>query len=379
MKIVCDDRIPFLRGVLEPYADVIYKSGAETTPEDVKDADILITRTRTMCGPSLLDGSGVRMIATATIGFDHIDTEWCASHGIEWVNAPGCNSGSVCQYVASALCCMSARYSLDLRKLTLGVVGVGNVGSKVVRLGRLLGMKVLSCDPPREALEGGEGYVGLEEICSCCDIVTLHVPLTAEGAYPTVHLFDGKRLASMKDGAILINSSRGPVVDGKALLGELRRGRLRAVLDVWENEPFPDRELMSLCDIVTPHIAGYSAAGKALGTAMAVRAVSRRYGLPLDDWYPVSIPGPEGGLDLTIDAGSMSCHEVLMRALESTYDVLSDDARLRYEPSGFEYQRGHYPVRREPSAYTVQLLDADAERAEVLEKAGFGKVVIRVR
>ena len=109
MKIVCDDRIPFLRGVLEPYADVIYKSGAETTPEDVKDADILITRTRTMCGPSLLDGSGVRMIATATIGFDHIDTEWCASHGIEWVNAPGCNSGSVCQYLASALCCMSAR------------------------------------------------------------------------------------------------------------------------------------------------------------------------------------------------------------------------------------------------------------------------------
>ena len=112
---------------------------------------------------------------------------------------------------------------------------------------------------------------------------------------------------------------------------------------------------------------------------MAVRAVSRRYGLPLDDWYPVSIPGPEGGLDLTIDAGSMSCHEVLMRALESTYDVLSDDARLRYEPSGFEYQRGHYPIRREPSAYTVQLLDADAEMAEVLEKAGFGKVVIRVR
>lgn len=377
MKIVCDDRIPFLKGVLEPYAEVVYKPGAMTTCEDVRNADALITRTRTMCGSELLAGSKVKLIATATIGFDHIDTEWCASHGVDWVNAPGCNSSSVRQYVASALCEISRRFSLDLSGKKLGVVGAGNVGSKVIGLGHLLGMEVLVCDPIRATAEESGGYVSIDRICECCDVVTVHVPLVKDGQWPTMHLFDAKRLGSLKNGAVLINSSRGAVVDNMALLKELESGRIRAVLDVWENEPRVCRELLGLCSIATPHIAGYSADGKAMGTAMAVRAISRYFGLPLNYWYPDLVPAPQTGLEIMMDTEGRDCQWVLRQALLKTYDIMSDDALLRENPEGFEFQRGHYPIRREPSAYTVCLSRNVAGAAEVLKNAGFGKVVIQ--
>ena len=373
MKIVCDDRIPFLRGVFGDTAECVYLPGAETGRGDLIDADAVITRTRTLCGPKLLEGTRVRFIASATIGTDHIDKAWCAENGIAWSNAPGCNSGSVRQYIASALCVLKRRHSLDFSKLTLGVVGVGNVGSKVADLGRTLGMRVLLCDPPRAAREGGEGFTDLDTLWRGSDIVSLHVPLEREGLYPTVHLIDSKRLGS--DGnrdKILINSSRGAVVDNAALREALEAGRLRAaVLDVWENEPDIDLRLLQLVDIATPHIAGYSADGKARGTMMAVRAVAEALDLPRKDWSPAGIPEPEGGLVYECEAGE----DLVEMALLASYDILADDAALRAHPENFEYLRGHYPVRREAPAWTLRLHGADEAQADVLRKLGFGRVI----
>jgi len=346
MKIICDDKIPFLRGVLEPYAEVVYLPGAAICAADVRNADALIVRTRTRCDAALLQGSSVRVIASATIGYDHIDTEWCSGHGIEWSNAPGCNSGSVAQYVESALLTLSRLHGLDLGSLTLGIVGVGHVGSKVEKLARRLGMRVLLCDPPRAFFpapagvtpHAAEDFCSLDDLVAGSDIITLHVPLDDS----TRHMFDATRLASMRHDQILINTSRGEVVDCLALRDLLARrhaagispsdhtpgGPGAAVLDVWENEPDIDRELLRLVDIGTPHIAGYSADGKANGTTAAVRFVARRLGIsPLRDWFvsPDSIPP----------------------AAYPGYDVTRDSDALKSTPDNFEFFREHYPIRRE--------------------------------
>ena len=376
MKIVCDNKIPFLRGVFEPYAGVVYLPGGETTPEVVRDADALITRTRTACNATLLAGSSVRVVASATIGFDHIDTAWCEAHGILWRNAPGCNASSVRQYIAAVLCTLARRHGLQLDGMTLGVVGVGHVGSQVAEVASALGMNVLLCDPPRarafSAAPTGNLFVSLDTICRESDIVTLHVPLSREGEDATWHLFDAARMASLRPDQILINSSRGPVVDNAALKAALRAKALRgAVLDVWENEPEPDRELLALLDIATPHIAGYSADGKANGTMMSVRTVASVLGLPLSDWRPEAIPAPAQPLTFTLDAAGKTRQEVLSEAIIHTYDPLADDRALRTHPERFEQLRGDYPIRREPSAFTLRLQGGEPGLAETLRALGF--------
>ncbi len=372
MKIVCDNKIPFLRGVLEPYAEVVYLPGKETTPEAVRDADALITRTRTVCTEALLKGSSVKVIATATIGYDHIDTAWCERNGIIWRNAPGCNSWSVKQYISSALVRLARKHSLDLEGMTLGVVGVGNVGSKVALAGEALGMRVLLNDPPRARREGAEGFVSLDEILEKSDIITLHTPLSREGEDATYHLFDSGRIASMKRSQILINSSRGPVVDNSALKRALKtRSILGGVLDVWEGEPDIDRELIDLLDISTPHIAGYSADGKANGTVASVRTVASVLGLPLTGWSPESMPAPDRPLEFSVNASGKTSAEVLGEAILYSYDILSDSDALRRSPELFEKLRGDYPVRREPSAFTLHLEGGTAAQARSLESLGF--------
>ena len=205
-KIVCDDKIPFLRGVFEPWAEVVYLPGAAISRADVAAADALVTRTRTSCTRELLEGSRVRVIASATIGYDHIDTAWCEAHGIRWFNAPGCNASSVCQYVCSVLCVLARDMGLDFRKTTLGVVGVGNVGSRVASAARALGMKVLLCDPPRARREGTEGFTDIGTIVAQSDIISLHVPLIRSGEDRTEHLFDARMLSRMRPDQILINT-----------------------------------------------------------------------------------------------------------------------------------------------------------------------------
>lgn len=373
MKIVADNKIPFLKGVFEPYAEVVYLPGKETTAETVKDADAIITRTRTICNEALLKDSSVKVIATATIGFDHIDTAWVESAGIRWANAPGCNSWSVKQYIASVLCTLAIRHGLRFDELTLGVVGVGNVGSKVASVGRALGMKVLLNDPPRARREGSDGFVSLDSIISSCDIVTVHVPLTKEGEDSTFHLFDEARLAAMKPAQFLINSSRGPVVDNRALKAALGKKALKgAVLDVWEGEPDLDPEFVAMLDITTPHIAGYSADGKANGTTMSVRTVARTLGIKeLENWSADGIPAPEQALEFALDAAGKTRQEVLAEAILHTYDVRVDSSKLRANLGQFEKLRGDYQIRREPSAFTIKLNGADITTVEALRALDF--------
>lgn len=372
MKIVCDNKIPFLRGVFEPYAEVLYLPGKQTCAEVVKDADALITRTRTACNETLLKDSTVKAIASATIGYDHIDTQWCERVGIFWSNAPGCNSWSVKQYIASVLCVLARKHALCLNELTLGVVGVGNVGSKVAEIAELLGMKVLLNDPPRARKEGQDGFVSLDELVDKADIISLHVPLNKNGEDATFHLFDSKRIAMLRSDQMLINSSRGPVVDNQALKAALKQKAIRAaVLDVWEGEPEIDTELLSLLDIATPHIAGYSADGKANGTTAAVRTVARQLGLPLAEWTASGIPAPIQSLDFSLDAASMSDQQLFSEAILYTYDVQFDSASMKAHPELFENLRGDYPIRREPTAFTLHLSNATEHQRHILAQIGF--------
>jgi erythronate-4-phosphate dehydrogenase len=276
MKIVADDKIPFLRGALEPFAEVVYLPGKQISQDDLKDADALLIRTRTKCTESLLEGTKIKFIGTATIGFDHIDTDYCESRKITWTNAPGCNSSSVQQYIAAALLKISSSDKFTLKDKTLGIVGVGNVGSKVEKLARCIGMNILLNDPPRARVEGSTNFHSLDTVLSESDIVTVHVPLNLTGEDFTFNLFNEEIFSKLRQGAWFINSSRGEVADTQSLKQVLLEGILKgAVIDVWENEPDIDRDLMKLALIATPHIAGYSTDGKANGTAMVVNSLAK--------------------------------------------------------------------------------------------------------
>ena len=387
MLIVADSKIPYLEGVFEPYADMRYLDPGEFTPETVRDADALIVRTRTKCGAALLEHSRVRIVATATIGTDHIDTDWCNLHGIFCRNAAGCNAASVAQYMASALLRVSLRHGVDLKGKTLGIVGCGNVGTKVAAAAAALGMNVLLNDPPRAEREGSIGFVSLERIQQDADFITLHVPLWGAeyGEFRTEHLADDAFFRGLKRKPFFFNASRGDVVDESALKNAIRNGLISgSVLDVWHNEPDIDRELLSLVDFATPHIAGYSADGKANGTAMAVESVVKEsfwinYSYNALDPLRESIQQVKAGIlakvpvpaDPVITLDPASPHP-LADAVFASYDVAEDDAALRAAPEDFEALRGSYRVRREFPAYTVcSDKPLPSELRDTLLKLGF--------
>lgn len=365
ITIVADKHIPFLQGALEPYARVIYLQGDQIRKSDLLKADGLITRTRTNCNSSLLESTAVKFIATATIGFDHIDTDYCEAHDIHWNHAPGCNSSSVMQYMASALSRLSAIHHFTLGNKIIGVVGVGYVGAKVVQLSKILGMSPILNDPPREAVEGKNDFTGMDEILECADIISLHVPLQLKGPFSTFHMVDEVFLSRLGKKPMLINTSRGPVTDTNAVKRALRAGRISGyVADVWENEPSVDTGLIDMADIATPHIAGYSVEGKANGTAACVRAASKFFGFGIDDWYPGALPQPANPL-IRIDPAGKTDEEILLDALNHSYDIRFDDILLRNAPEKFEEHRNRYPVRREFSAFMAEL---EEEREVVLQK-----------
>ncbi|MGQ1890160.1 4-phosphoerythronate dehydrogenase [Thermophagus sp. OGC60D27] len=370
MLIVADDKIPFLKGVLEPYAEVVYLPGASISHQDVKEADALIVRTRTKVNSGLLSGSKVKGVVSATIGTDHMDIPWLEKNNIAWANAPGCNSGSVKQYIASVFATLElSGYSLQGK--TLGVVGVGNVGSKVVKVGEAFGMKVLMSDPPRKEREKDFPNTDLNVLLQVSDVVTFHVPLTKDGNYPTFHLLNDTSLLMMKRGCILINSSRGEVVDEQTLLRGLGTGLIdKAILDVWEHEPAILQKLQDELMLGTPHIAGYAVDGKANGTAAAVRFVSNMFQLGLEDWYPNDLPAPEN-MSLTIRDNDEALNLKLAQAILQTYDVSEDARRLAEHPEKFEDLRGNYPVRRELSCWTVTVPDENQELIKSLQLLGF--------
>ena len=371
MKIVIDENIPFIQGVFEPWAEVTYSPGRAIDAAMVKDADALIVRTRTRCDSSLLKESRVKIVASATIGFDHLDTVWLEKAGVKWVNAPGCNSGSVMQYITAILFSLARRYSLDLRHLTLGIVGVGNVGSKVARAAEAIGMRVLLNDPPRHRHEGGGDFHPLERLLAESDILTLHVPLTLERADKTRHLISGSTLSELKRNCIIINSSRGEVVNNAALRDALNdRIILGAALDVWEGEPEADIKLVELVDFATPHIAGYSIDGKANATINSVREVAATLNIPLTDWKPASLTQPpEPVIDLTHFGSDTDPLDIVASAVMHTYQPEEDGLLFRSNPGDFEYLRDNYRIRREFGSFSVRTTDLKA--GKILSDLGF--------
>ncbi len=377
MKIVADNKIPFLEGALEPFAEVQYLAGADINNEVLINADVLITRTRTKCNESTLKGSNVKLITSATIGFDHIDTKWCDANNITWTNAPGCNSESVKQYIGAVLALLVDEKGWTLKDKSIAVVGVGNVGSKVSAMASALGMTVYEIDPPRANNEDADSFHNLDDVAEMADIITFHTPLTREGVDRTYHLCDASLLSRMKPDAVVINSSRGEVVNGEALKEALLNKQIgAAVLDVWENEPNIDTELLNNVWIATPHIAGYSQDGKAKGTQMSVQAISRFFNLGIDNWEAQGIPQPEAPL-ISIDCVGLDDVQVIAKAMLHTYPLKRDDADLRKDVSQFEHLRGAYPVRREFQAYSVELLNGSQLIREQLLQLGFIKVSIK--
>jgi erythronate-4-phosphate dehydrogenase len=371
MKVIIDNKIPYIKGALEPFAEVIYLPGKETTPEIAKDADAIITRTRTKCNEQLLDGSSVMMIATATIGYDHIDTAYCEKVGIEWTNAPGCNSWSVAQYVMAALHTLALEKKIELSAMTIGVIGAGNVGSKVARFCSLLGMNVLVSDPPRQRAEGAEGFVPLADIQRMADIITVHTPLTKSGEDKTFHLIDERFIDGCEKDFFLINSARGEIMDSKSVLTALKFGKIKeAILDCWENEPEIDLDLLDHTFISTPHIAGYSRDGKANGTKMSIQAISRKFGLGIDNWECSNVELPENAT-IVIDGTEKTDQDVIAEAVLATYPIMEDNGRLKFNPRTFEKQRGDYPVRREFPVYTVNVKNVDEKALAILSGLGF--------
>jgi len=371
LRIVADDKIPFLKGVLEPFAEVTYLPGNQINRTNIMGSDALLVRTRTRCNSELLAGTPVKYIGTATIGFDHIDTAFCEENNIKWISAPGCNSSSVQQYIAAALLRISAESGLSLKGKTIGIIGVGNVGSKVQKLANVLGMNVLLNDPPRERREGKNNFVGLDQLLIESDIITLHVPLNMDGEDRTFHMFNNEVFYKVKRRCWLINSSRGEVVETEALKNALSGERIEgAVLDVWEREPEIDIPLMHMAFLATPHIAGYSADGKANGTAMIVKNLCESFNIPLAGWYPSEVPGTQDPV-LAIDCTGKTSEEIVRKAVNHTYNIVEDDVRLRFDPSRFEIERENYPVRREFSYYSINLKDGNEEAEKLLRDLGF--------
>jgi erythronate-4-phosphate dehydrogenase len=371
MKIIIDDKIPYMEGALEPFAEVVYLPGNLTTAEAVKDADALITRTRTLCNRDVLEGSKVRFIATATIGFDHIDTRYCKAEGIEWINAPGCNAQSVNQYISSALVSWSMKKGLPLKDKTIGIVGVGQVGSRVAETCDVLGMKVLLNDPPRERSEGPSQFVSLRKIQEQADIISFHVPLNMAGVDRTYHMVNRQFLENLERKPLIINSSRGEVFFSEDVLFARGADRIAGmVIDCWENEPRLDLDLLKLADYGIPHIAGYSQDGKANGTKTSVRAVSRFFGLGIDDWEPPFIDPPRNPA-IELDGSGQNEASILAEAILSTYDIGDDDAALRNDPESFEQLRGDYPVRREFDSFSIRAANIEPETLNKLGRLGF--------
>jgi erythronate-4-phosphate dehydrogenase len=371
IRIIADNKIPFLNGALEKHAEVVYLPGKEINRENLKDADALLIRTRTKCTESLLKETNIRFIGTATIGFDHIDTQYCEKHKIHWINAPGCNSSSVQQYFAASLLKMASEFRYNLKDKKIGIIGVGNVGTKVEKFARTIGMNILLNDPPRAKVEGDKNFVSIEAILNESDIVTIHVPLKVVGDNCTYHLFNDKVFKQMRKGAWFINSSRGEVTETVALKKALRSGKLGgAIIDVWENEPDIDLELMEKAFIATPHIAGYSTDGKANGTAMVVNSLGKYFDLPLKNWYPENIPQPSSP-EIVIDGKGKSDEDIIREAVFQTYNITGDDTNLRFSPSDFEKQRGAYPLRREFTSYSVKLKNCTKKSQKTLESLGF--------
>ncbi len=371
MKIVADPNIPFVQEAFQALGEIALVPGREISAADVREADVLLVRSVTNVSPALLEGSRVKFVATATIGFDHVDRGYLEKRGIGFASAAGCNANSVGEYIVAALLELARRQKSRLAGRCLGVVGVGNVGTRVARYAEALGMRVLRNDPPRQRAERSANFVTLDQVLAEADMITLHVPLIKSGPDTTFHLFDKERLHGLNiRRPILLNSSRGPVIDNGALAKAINGDWLGGVvLDVWENEPEISPELLEIVDVGTPHIAGYSFDGKVNGTRMIYEAVCGFFGRPAT-WQPVLPPPVVPRMEVKALAGE-PVEDVLRRVISGLYDINADDARLRSNLQEFDKLRAQYPIRREFFNTELVLCGGSAELRQILTALGF--------
>ncbi len=376
LRILCDEKMPHAREAFASLGTVATLPVHAIVREAVMETDILLVRSGLRIDASLLDGTPVRYVASATAGTDHVDRAYLAGRGIPFDYAPGCNADSVVEYVFAALFHLAAARGCELEGKTLGIVGCGHVGGRLARRAPALGLHVLCCDPPLAETNGGAGYHAYQDVLGASDILSFHTPLIREGASPTHHLLDAPALGRMKQGAWLINASRGAVVDGRALGEALDQGRLDAVvLDVWEGEPEVDLGLMQRIDIATPHIAGHSYEGKVNGTIQLYEALQRYLGVRGEwDARTILAPGPEDHLALTWPATTRSVEAGLRIVVRSMYNIVADDRAFRdalatqadEQAAFFRRLRRDYPRRRTFGMFSMAAPPTDAPTVRAL-------------
>lgn len=389
MKIICATNMPFVLEAFSTLGESKVLEGRDISAADVRDADLLALRSTTRVDRGLLQGSKVRFVGTATIGTDHLDLDYFQEAGIQWCFAPGCNANSVSEYITAALLTLGERHGLTLEGKTLGVIGVGNVGSRVVAKARALGMRVLMNDPPRARAQRefeisdsrlqNEEFVDLEQVLAESDIITVHVPLTKQGPDKTLHLADERFFSRARKGLIFLNAARGPVVDSPALLRALESGQVsHVVLDTWEGEPRYRTDVLDRVDIATPHIAGHSFEGKVMGTVMVYREACRFLGVPAT-WSHEPLMPPTLVPAMEVDAAGRSDEAVLREVVRKLYDIEADDRRFRESAGGdeaarakaFDRLRKDYPERREFQYTEVRLRNGSAALRRKLDGLGF--------
>lgn len=373
VKILVDENMPYARELFSRLGEVKPVPGRPIPEDELADAQALMVRSVTKVNASLLSGTAVKFVGTATAGTDHVDQAWLGEAGIGFSAAPGCNAIAVVEYVFSALLMLAERDGFTLKDRTVGIVGVGNVGSRLQARLEAWGVRTLLCDPPRADRGDAGDFRPLEALVREADILTFHTPLFKEGTYKTLHLVDDALISALKPGAILINACRGRVVDNAALLTRLEAGQdLSVVLDVWEPEPDLNVELLKRVDIGTPHIAGYTLEGKARGTTQVFEAFSAFIGHRQQVALDTLLPAPEFG---RITLHGPLDQPTLKRLAHLVYDVRRDDAPLRKVagiPGEFDKLRKNYLERREWSSLYIQCDDAEA--ASLLHKLGFTAV-----
>lgn len=332
MKIIIESHIPYIKGLLEPYAQVEYLEPEAFSPQKVSDADALIVRTRTRCDENLLSGTKVRFVGTATIGTDHINLDYCQRSDIAVASAPGCNAPAVAQYVLSCVGRFVSRNRMATSDCVIGIVGVGHIGKIIAKWAKTAGFKTLLCDPPRAIAEGDRGFVSLDEVKAKANVITFHTPLTKTGEYATYHICDADFVKSMSRCRLLINAARGAIFDTVAVsdVGD----NVELVTDCWENEPDISSSLLAKSSLATPHIAGYSLQGKMRATSMIVKELASYFGLPVN-------------VDALIDIPKTTLNPSLDRIMQSC-DLSDISMRLKADSSRFEELRNTYKLRLEP-------------------------------
>jgi len=374
MHIIVDENIVLAEEAFSSFGNARLVNGRSLTNDAIRDAEILIVRSITKVNEELLKKSNVKFVGTATIGTDHIDLEYLKSRDIRFADAKGCNADSVAEYVFAALLKVASEKNISLNGKSIGVIGVGNIGSRIVRLAESLGLIVLKNDPPLERKGIGRNYVGIDDALQA-DIITFHVPMSYEGIDKTFHLLNENNLKKIKSGTVIINTSRGAVIDNIALLSESVKKEFNLILDVWENEPSINSDLLAKTKIATPHIAGYSFEGKVNGTKMIYNSLCKFLNVN-SAWEPKLPPIERKDLQLL---DGKSSEEKLFKLFSSIYDIENDDARLReiskhklIEQGGyFDLLRKSYPVRREFSNFTVHISEKERHLKPVLENFRF--------